>query len=300
MELWIIFTFIAATAQTFRSAGQKNLKGKLNDFGASYVRFSYALPFAIIWLIFWGKITNQNIPDTNFNFWIWTTIGGLAQIAFTILLMMLFSLRNFAAGTAFSKTDILQAAIFEAIIIGEIVSLEVGIGIFIGVIAVLILSFQKSFRGFLDLSKSILSYQTFIGLSSGAFLGLSTVAFGAATDSLETGDVMMRASTTASLSILFQTIVLGLAIYTFNKNELKRTFIHWKEGMFVGFFAAVTTACWFSAFSLKNVASARAVGQIELLITLIVSSLFFKERITKTEYLSITFLVVSIILVILD
>ena len=62
---------------------------------------------------------------------------------------------------------------------------------------------------------------------------------------------MMRASTTASLSILFQTIVMGLAIYTFNKNELKRTFIHWKEGMFVGFFAAVTTACWFSAFSLK-------------------------------------------------
>ena len=62
--------------------------------------------------------------------------------------MMLFNLRNFAAGTAFSKTDILQAAIFEAIRIGDIVSLQVGIGIFLGVIDVLILSFQKSFRGF--------------------------------------------------------------------------------------------------------------------------------------------------------
>ncbi len=300
MELWIIFTFIAATAQTFRSAGQKKLKDKLNDFGASYVRFSYALPFAFLWLLFWEHYSEQNIPETNIIFWTWSIIGGIAQIVFTILLMMLFNHRNFAAGTAFSKTDILQAAIFEALIIGEIVSLQVGFGILIGVFAVLLLSFQKSFNGLMNLSKSIISYQTFIGLTSGAFLGLSTVAFRAATDSLETGDVIIRASTTATLSILFQTIIMGLAIYIINKKQLLLTFVYWRQGLFVGFFAAITTFCWFSAFSLKNVASARAVGQIELLITLAVSSLFFKERITKTELLSIFLLAFSILLVIID
>ena len=53
----------------------------------------------------------------------------------TVVAYIFLMLCIFAAGTAFSKTDILQAAIFEAIIIGEIVSLQVGIGIFIGVIA---------------------------------------------------------------------------------------------------------------------------------------------------------------------
>ena len=46
MELWVVFAFVAATTQTLRSAGQKQMKSVIGDFGASYVRFSYGLPFA--------------------------------------------------------------------------------------------------------------------------------------------------------------------------------------------------------------------------------------------------------------
>ena len=53
MELWIWITLVAATTQTLRSAGQKQMKSVMGDFGASYIRFSYALPFAAIWLFMW-------------------------------------------------------------------------------------------------------------------------------------------------------------------------------------------------------------------------------------------------------
>ena len=42
MELWIWITLVAATTQTLRSAGQKQMKSVMGDFGASYIRFSYA------------------------------------------------------------------------------------------------------------------------------------------------------------------------------------------------------------------------------------------------------------------
>ena len=45
MGLWIWVTIGAAISQTVRSAYQKKLKAPIGDLGASYVRFSYAVPF---------------------------------------------------------------------------------------------------------------------------------------------------------------------------------------------------------------------------------------------------------------
>ena len=78
------------------------------------------------------------------------------------------------------------------------------------------------------------------------------------------------------------------------------TVLHWRSAWPVGLFGAVTTACWFTAFSLENVASVRAVGQVELLITLGFSILVFKEKTSRIELLSIGLLALSIILVLLS
>ena len=194
MEIWIWITLVAATTQTLRSAGQKQMKSVMGDFGASYIRFSYALPFACIWLYAVISATGQAMPQTTSDFWLWVSIGGTTQVIFTVLLITLFNHRNFAAGTAFSKTEILQAAIFEAIIIGEFVSFQVGLAIAIGVFAILMLSFHKAKIGMGGIRSAVTSYHTLLGLAAGAFLGLSTVSFRAATDSLATGDVLVRAS----------------------------------------------------------------------------------------------------------
>ena len=86
------------------------MKPKLGDFGASLIRFSYAIPFAWAWIYLYGDMAGQTIPVWNQPFLFWVTIAAVMQIIFTVTLVMLFSHRSFAAGTAFSKTEVIQAA----------------------------------------------------------------------------------------------------------------------------------------------------------------------------------------------
>ena len=50
--LWIPITLVAATAQTVRNATQRKLQVDIGTLGATLVRFIYAIPFAILWVVF--------------------------------------------------------------------------------------------------------------------------------------------------------------------------------------------------------------------------------------------------------
>ena len=122
------FTIAAAFFQNLQSALQKHLKSRLSTAGATYVRFFYAWPFAIIYV--WGltRFGDLNIPAVNNQFLIYCFLGGLSQIIFTFLLIWLFSFRNFAVGTTFSKTETVQVALLGFLILGESLSSQVLVG----------------------------------------------------------------------------------------------------------------------------------------------------------------------------
>ncbi len=299
MALWVWVTLAAAAAQTVRGAGQRALKPKLGDYGASLIRFSYAIPFAWVWIYGYGLTSGEIMPDWNAVFLVWVTLAAVTQIIFTVTLVMLFTHRSFAAGTAFSKTEVIQAAIFEALIIGFVVSLQVGVAIVIGVIAVFFLSLAKSSLGFGNLVQSLFTRQTAIGLASGASLGFCTVAYRAATDTLEGADLMMRASLTGGVSVLIQTALLGGFMWVYKRDQLMASFVEWRGSLIVGLSGAVATVCWFYAFSAHAVAPVRAVGQIELLFVLGISFFYFKEKPTWKELVAMALLVISIVMVLL-
>ena len=52
------------------------------------------------------------------------------------------------------------------------------------------------------------------------------------------------------------------------------------------------------AFALATAAEVRAVGQIELIFSIIISIIFFKEKVQRTEIFGICMLIISILLVI--
>lgn len=299
MATWIWVTIIAAISQSLRTAQQKNLRESLGVLGASYVRFSYAIPFAWAWIAFYSFFYDQPLPSINLEYIFWITVAGLMQIIFTVLLITLFSHRSFAAGIAFSKTEVLMAAIFEAMILGYFVSFEVGFAILLGVLAVFLLTLSKSEISLPNLLSALWTRQTALGLGSGAFLGFCTVAFRAATDSLEGSDLLMKASMTGGVAVLIQSVIMGLWLWFKARVELIKSFKAWRRAYLVGFFGAVTTACWFYAFSANAVAPVRALGQIELLIALGISFFFFKERPNKKEVFAVSLLTVSIMIVLL-
>ena len=100
--LWIFVAIFAAALQTFRSAFQKRMIPEIGKFGATYIRFIYALPFTFLIFIFWFYILDNLIPELNEKAVLYCFVGALCQVLFTLLLMIIFSYRNFAAGIAFS------------------------------------------------------------------------------------------------------------------------------------------------------------------------------------------------------
>ena len=300
MAIWVWVTILAAISQSIRTAQQKNLKGLLGDFGASFVRFSYALPFTWVALLVYLSSTKTHLPSLNFYFFFWVSSAGVLQIVFTVLLIKLFSHRSFAAGTAFSKTEVIQVALFEALIIGSVVSFQTGGAIILGFIAIILLSIAQGQITFFNLKASLFSRQASLGLASGAFLALCSVCFRAATDSLAGDDLITKAAFTLGVSLLLQSVIMAIWMYFNARMELIATFREWKGSSVVGFFGALTSFCWFYAFSANAVAPVRAIGQLELVLALLISMFFFKERPSWKELFSIFLLISSILLVLFD
>ena len=80
--LWIFVAIFAAALQTFRSAFQKRMIPDIGKFGATYIRFIYALPFTFLIFIFWFFILKNEIPKLN------TFIGGLMIITSGIIIIL--------------------------------------------------------------------------------------------------------------------------------------------------------------------------------------------------------------------
>ena len=144
IELWIPITIGGAFFQNLRSAMQKNLKGRLSTGGATYVRFFYALPFALIYC--WGvkEFGQYNLPLWNWPFLFYCLAGSISQILCTFLLVYLFSLRNFAVGTTLSKTEVVQIAILGLILLGDKPTIWAIVAIGVSLIGVMALSLAQT------------------------------------------------------------------------------------------------------------------------------------------------------------
>ncbi|MED6340889.1 MAG: EamA family transporter, partial [Pseudomonadota bacterium] len=68
--------------------------------------------------------------------------------------------------------------------------------------------------------------------------------------------------------------------------------------VWVGLIGMTSSVCWFTAMALTNAALVRAMGQIELLFTLITSVWFLGERVRRREVLGMLLLVIGILLLI--
>ena len=282
---WVIFTVLAAFFQNLRTSLQKRLNKNLSLVASAYVRFAFALPFAFI--IFFINFRSLNIVqiilDQN-NFIYYTFLGAIFQVIFTLLLLYLFKFSNFVVGTSLSKTEVIQIAIFEYIILKDKLNLFGIIGIIvatIGVIVITIKNVKLFFRNFF-------SKVTLIGLTTGLILGLSVVYFRAAALSLENfSSNFDKAITTLFFGLFIQTAVVTTYLLIFEKSEFKKFYQNKVEICFTGLAGFLATLSWFFAFTLIQASFVRAVGQIEILFSYMSSKYLFKEKITFIEIMGI-------------
>ena len=282
---WVIFTVLAAFFQNLRTSLQKRLNKNLSLVASAYVRFAFALPFAFIifFINFRSLDIVQIILDQN-NFIYYTFLGAIFQVIFTLLLLYLFKFSNFVVGTSLSKTEVIQIAIFEYILLKDKLNLFGIIGIIvatIGVIVITIKDVKLFFRNFF-------SKVTLIGLTTGLILGLSVVYFRAAALSLENfSSNFDKAITTLFFGLFIQTAVVTTYLLIFEKSEFKKFYQNKVEICLTGLAGFLATLSWFFAFTLIQASFVRAVGQIEILFSYMSSKYLFKEKITFIEIMGI-------------
>ncbi|MCY1318538.1 EamA-like transporter family protein [compost metagenome] len=303
METWVLITVAAAFLQNVRSAMQKHLKGVMGTTGATFVRFGFGLPFASLYLFLLWQVAGRPLPVPNGTFYLWAIIGGLAQIAATFLLVHLFSFRNFAVGTAYSRTEPAQAAVFGLIFLGEKASQGTLVAIAISVVGVMLISVARTTLSPRTLVTSVFSRTAGIGLLSGTFFGLSAVSYRSASlalaPSLPAPDYIMQASYTLGFVILLQTVVMLIWIVLRERDELPRIAAAWKPAFVVGFVGASASFGWFMAMTLQQAAVVKVVAQVEMLFTFASSFFIFREWINRLELFGCLLIVLGVVMLVL-
>jgi drug/metabolite transporter (DMT)-like permease len=300
LELWIPITVFAAFMQNLRSALQKHLKGRLSTGGASYVRFFYACPFALLYLLAVNQLGGYALPPVNGLFLLYCLLGGISQITFTFLLVYLFSFRNFAVGTVYSKTEVIQVAFLGLILLGDTISTVGVFAIAFGMVGIFALSVANNQTlTWKTLAGSLLEKSTLIGLLCGACLGASVVFFRGASLALGDHEVIIRAAIALAVSLVMQTAIMGVYLLWREPGQMSAIFRHWKPSLAVGVTGFLASVGWFTAFTLQNAAYVRAVGQIELVFTFIASVIWFKERTSPLELCGVALILAAILLLIL-
>lgn len=294
MEAWVALSIGAAFLQNLRSALQKSLTARVAVLGATYARFLFAAPWALLAALLLTR--TGGVPGLTPAFAGWALLGAGAQIAAQMALLRLFTLRNFAVGNAFARTETILAALVGAVLLGDWLGLWPAVGILVSVAGVIVLSLNGGLRraGF-DRAAAL------TGLACGLGFALSSVSYRAASLGLQ-GDAgyLTRAAVTLAFVILAQTLAMTLWMRLRAPGAITAVLRAWRVAALVGLVGMLASLGWFAAFTLTSAAEVKAVGQVELLFSMLTARLAFGERPTVRELLGILLVGGGIVLLVLS
>jgi drug/metabolite transporter (DMT)-like permease len=217
----------------------------------------------------------------------------VGQIVGTAALVGSFTYRNFAVGTAFSKTEALQAAVFGLVVLGDAISVQVAAGIAVSLVGVVLLSAQVRLREMLSLNGV-----AGLGILAGAGFAIAAVGFRGASLAVAEGDFVVRAATTLAVALTMQTTIMGLYLVLREPGEMVKVAAVWRRAVWVGLTGMAASACWFSAMTIQSAAMVRALGQIELIFTFATSAWLFREQISRREVVGVVWVIAGLVLLV--
>lgn len=298
MEPWIPITVTAALFQTWRTARQQKLRSLLSVNAAGFVRYLYALPMGCLLLAVTLWRNGVALPPPNALFVLNCAAGGLLQIVGTSLLIMAFGFRNFAVGTAYAKTEAAQGAVIAWIVLDEALRPLALAGIGVGVCGVLTLSLAgQGLRG-REMLAATVQPAALCGLGAGLCFTLTAIFVKEANRALGGDAVILQALFVLLVTNLLQTLMQGAWIAWREPAQLRQALLTWRSSAWVGALSACGSACWFSAFALAPVAMVRALGQVEMVFTLLFSRFYLGETLRRADLAGLALVVAGVALVI--
>lgn len=283
--------------QAVRTAGQKQLSGKLNSMSTTAVRYVYALPFAWLYLVWMLSFKEIEAPKLNNEFLVYALIACVTQIIGTAFLVAAFRYKNFAVATSLAKTEAIQVAVVGALLFSAPLSFMGWLSVIIGVVGVFLVSKVKfDFRHVMAGSDATTGLA--FGLGAGLGLAITTLLIRESSLALHT-DLMVSAAVTLVFMITVQTAISLVYVYFQDKSQLGLMLKHWRLCLFVGVTSVLGSIGWFTGASFQTAAYVKALGQVEFFITLALTYRLFKEKITSIEYFGMFLIISSVVILLL-
>jgi len=301
VPLWIPITVFAALCQNIRTTMQQKIRGVLSVDGANFVRYLYGAPLALGALAFLVNVVGLPLPPVTLAFLGLVTIAGIAQIIATSLMIHAFSLRNYAVGTVYSKTETVFVALFSTFIAHEPLRLLAWAGILVCLGGVAILSVRGSFTNVRSVLADLTHKGALFGILSGAIFAIAAGTIREASKLLPVGDptrdFWVRGIMVLACMNTIQVVLMGIYLSQRDRPQLGKVWVNWRSSIWVGIFSVLGSAGWALAMTLENAALVRAVGQIELVFTFIASHVVLKERPSAGEWLGSLLVIGGVVLV---
>jgi drug/metabolite transporter (DMT)-like permease len=282
---WIPITLWAAFAQTIRNAAQRHLTAALGTLGATLVRFLYGLPFALVWLAIVLRSAPPATPLLVPSALLWGALAAVAQIIATALLLRAMEERNFAIAVAWSKTEIVQIAIFAVLLLHDPLGWGGAAAMALATLGVMLVSTKRG--GWRSLLSGWTSRAALFGLASGACFAISGVGYRGAALALLPLPPLTAAAAVLVYAQALQTLLLGGWIGRNDFPALLRVVKAWRSSFLAGGMGAAASAGWFTALAMEPAAQVRTVGLAELFFSYFVSRYFFNEHSTWLERLGL-------------
>jgi drug/metabolite transporter (DMT)-like permease len=292
--MWIPITLLAATLQILRTSRQHELRSVLSANAAGFVRYLYGAPFAIAVSVATFGVAGRPVPSIPARFWPIVAAAGTAQILATIALLQAFRMRNFALGTVYSKTEVIQVAIVSALVLHEPLRLLGWVGAIVCTLGVAWLAANGSLR---SLVSGAADPAALMGIAAGGAFAIAAVGIRAASKSLGDGPAWDRAMLTLTVMLVIQTVINAGQLAVTDADELRTSLMRWRQAVPVGFFSLAGSAAWALAVTLENAAKVRTLGQVELVIAFAVSHHRLGERHERREYIASAVVITGIVAV---
>lgn len=292
--IWLPIVLVASGAQVVRNAAQRSLTASAGTLPATLVRFVYGLPFAVLGLLAVALIA-AHLPQPNPRFLVWVTVGAVGQLAATAFLLQAMEQRSFVVAIAYSKTEIVQVAMFSIVLLGERISIGSATAILAATVGVVLLTVQRRELDTARASQQMTSAALW-GIASGAGFALAAVGYRGATTALDTTPWVAGIYSLVWAQSL-QSILLGSYLAAKDRAGLKQVFLQWRVSTVAGFMGTFASAGWLTAFALRSAVDVRILSLVELLYSYAISRKFFRERVSAQDIAGIALVLAGIVVI---